>query len=877
MSRIIVLIVAILEDENYDTCHNHAKDDLVNINITGKDDAYCCGFARSLCAGLCLNEAYSRGYTQADRWVCYKSDPNVEDASVTVCRVIIVCSRKTRTEELPPLIIANCKSVLAMSVLNVRYLKTPFEERSAESSNVCNHDSKAVKVSHRRKILALHEPVDRLEHPQLQYFHSVNRVFVGIVILANMNSMPNIPFSVSETFVKVDIPIQIFAEEEALFVTIKSNSSTKYFCIFNSSSNTQHLMERLHSCSNVVYLYTLSETEQLEQQRRITRSYAKFEAVYDDILRLLIKVASDVALFCEETADRQRSNKAMIDQAKRNYQRALELYAFVETTTSNSELKCFPDFVGVEDYICSNVKEMDSFIIWISDQCVEQFIQSRIIDFPQLKRANIYFSTEVDMASVSRYYAGRYSKLSFCLASEVSNRLRQAALGDCLSSSSLLDRDWIKSTMTRAKQGVSQKMASLEIELHTNAHSSDNGGKTSFLNGKVPANYLCTLCSGILRDPVQLMCCGSRICEPCVLFNNGSTTCPECQRIVTQAEALVLNSNFFRGHSSISISLPAGYRPNSLKFLRILDIPLSIFKRIPGDHLQEHYCMNMNDAATTNLNQMRLQEAMNNPLLEPSNLIYEEKPITSSEGTLTWNVTDARSKIAGLTFERGTSIDSPIFYTSPTGYKMLARLFSYGNDRDSRAHLSVFLTLLQGEYDAILRWPFPYNVACCLFDQTNRSRHIIDMFRPDTNSISFQRPCSDTNVASGIRKFCPLALLQNEDSPYIIEDTMFIKITVDFVGIPHELLPDMFKMDPGLPPHVQHSRINDISTNFQAIQSTHVAEILQAERQISQNAQRPLSTTSPSIQTLHEDSAASSLSAEYDDEDSETEQSHECR
>ncbi|CAF1490127.1 unnamed protein product [Adineta ricciae] len=299
-----------------------------------------------------------------------------------------------------------CKSVLAMSVLNVRYLKTPFEERSAESSNVCNHDSKAVKVSHRRKILALHEPVDRLEHPQLQYFHSVNRVFVGIVILANMNSMPNIPFSVSETFVKVDIPIQIFAEEEALFVTIKSNSSTKYFCIFNSSSNTQHLMERLHSnrvfvgivilanmnsmpnipfsvsktfvkvdipiqifaeeealfvtiksnsstkyfcifnsssntqhlmerlhsCSNVVYLYTLCETEQLEHQRRITRSYAKFEAAYDDILRLLIKVASDVALFCEETADRQRSNKATIDQAKRNYQRALELYAFVETT-----------------------------------------------------------------------------------------------------------------------------------------------------------------------------------------------------------------------------------------------------------------------------------------------------------------------------------------------------------------------------------------------------------------------------------------------------------------------------------------------------------------------------------------------------------------
>ncbi|CAF1555816.1 unnamed protein product, partial [Adineta ricciae] len=32
----------------------------------------------------------------------------------------------------------------------------------------------------------------------------------------------------------------------------------------------------------------------------------------------------------------------------------------------------------------------------------------------------------------------------------------------------------------------------------------------------------------------------------------------------------------------VSISLPAGYRPNSIKFLRILSILLSIFKRIPG-------------------------------------------------------------------------------------------------------------------------------------------------------------------------------------------------------------------------------------------------------------------------------------------------------
>jgi len=47
----------------------------------------CGGLARALCDGLSTNEKCPPGYTQADRWICYKSDPTIQDVSGTVCGV----------------------------------------------------------------------------------------------------------------------------------------------------------------------------------------------------------------------------------------------------------------------------------------------------------------------------------------------------------------------------------------------------------------------------------------------------------------------------------------------------------------------------------------------------------------------------------------------------------------------------------------------------------------------------------------------------------------------------------------------------------------------------------------------------------------------
>ena len=138
---------------------------------------------------------------------------------------------------------------------------------------------------------------------------------------------------------------------------------------------------------------------------------------------------------------------------------------------------------------------------------------------------------------------------------------------------------------------------------------------------------------------------------------------------------------------------------------------------------------------------------------------------------------------------------------------MRARLYLQGDGNARRTHMSLFFVLMRSDYDAILKFPFNYKVTFCLFDQTSAQRHIIDSFRPDTKSNSFQRPRSEMNIASGIPKFFPLAMIQQEGNAYVRDDTMFIKVMVDFGDMPKTLLPFAFSLNPGFSVNIQQNMI----------------------------------------------------------------------
>jgi hypothetical protein len=198
---------------------------------------------------------------------------------------------------------------------------------------------------------------------------------------------------------------------------------------------------------------------------------------------------------------------------------------------------------------------------------------------------------------------------------------------------------------------------------------------------------------------------------------------------------------------------------------------------------------------------------------------YNEIITQEPNGTTVWKVTNVQEKAQDAQSERQTSIYSPHFYTSNAGYKLCARLYLNGDGSARGSHISIFLVILRGPYDKLLTWPFSYRVSFCLYDQrtmieTNgvtQPKHIIESFRPDTNSISFQRPASAINIASGIPKFLSLAEFNRpvNENLYIINDTIYIKILIDFIGLSRSILPFIFNINIAFPAHIQQKLISE--------------------------------------------------------------------
>ena len=154
---------------------------------------------------------------------------------------------------------------------------------------------------------------------------------------------------------------------------------------------------------------------------------------------------------------------------------------------------------------------------------------------------------------------------------------------------------------------------------------------------------------------------------------------------------------------------------------------------------------------------------------------------TSYDGSYIWKIEDLGRRIHEAVTGKTLSIYSPPFYVGRFGYKVCARVYLNGDGMGKGTHLSLFFVVMRGAYDALLPWPFQQKVSFKLIDQSG-DQHIIDSFRPDPNSSSFQRPTSNMNIASGCPLFVPKSVLHSRG--YIKDETLFFKISVDTAGMP---------------------------------------------------------------------------------------------
>ena len=149
-------------------------------------------------------------------------------------------------------------------------------------------------------------------------------------------------------------------------------------------------------------------------------------------------------------------------------------------------------------------------------------------------------------------------------------------------------------------------------------------------------------------------------------------------------------------------------------------------------------------------------------------------------GTMIWHIPEVHQRIQEAKMGHITSICSPPFYTGRNGYKMCLRAYLNGDGSGEGTHLSIFFVLMRGKYDPLLQWPFESKVSLILVDQDHK-KHLVQSFKPNSQSSSFQRPKTDMNVASGCPKFTELSTLDN--TSYVKDDVMYIKAIVDISKI----------------------------------------------------------------------------------------------
>ena len=155
-----------------------------------------------------------------------------------------------------------------------------------------------------------------------------------------------------------------------------------------------------------------------------------------------------------------------------------------------------------------------------------------------------------------------------------------------------------------------------------------------------------------------------------------------------------------------------------------------------------------------------------------------EKHIHYSEEkceSFTWSIDGFSEVLRKAKSGEETNLQSSPFYRY--GYKCKIGIYPNGFDSGKNTHLTVYLVIMKGEYDATLTWPFDKNCTFTLIDQQENEHNrenIVNSLTSDPKLRSFARPVKEQNVGWGFHQFVSHEKLQKRR--YIVDDTIFVQV-----------------------------------------------------------------------------------------------------
>ena len=113
------------------------------------------------------------------------------------------------------------------------------------------------------------------------------------------------------------------------------------------------------------------------------------------------------------------------------------------------------------------------------------------------------------------------------------------------------------------------------------------------------------------------------------------------------------------------------------------------------------------------------------------------------------------------------------FYTESCGYKMQLLLYPNGAGSGENTHISLYHSVIKGEYDALLSWPFKTAVKFTLIDQQRFLQQNFDY--SFTHNVT-ERPKENSPSSLGLPQFVTHEKLKTRR--YLVDDTLFLRVVI---------------------------------------------------------------------------------------------------
>jgi hypothetical protein len=186
----------------------------------------------------------------------------------------------------------------------------------------------------------------------------------------------------------------------------------------------------------------------------------------------------------------------------------------VHIDSLSSEIRTFSKEKELIDYIPQNCKYVDLFDVYIHGRHIDCLLESGICQFEQVKRVTFFFDSVNDMEQAQQKLIGVPDKFKFCLTKEVANRIRNNHTFFDLISAYPQSQRSLKWDIEARRYQVQAKQQSLPVHGFSTASLPRVGFDARNIS-TIHEQFLCKLCSYILREPIQFSCCGIRSCKSC--------------------------------------------------------------------------------------------------------------------------------------------------------------------------------------------------------------------------------------------------------------------------------------------------------------------------------------------------------------------------